>query len=258
MSQITSSMIGQGTIGAIVLGGEYAQHFARTLADNAISTDAISHGPIITVRIDNQTGAATDAVPQFSFGYVDTATGAENISLRMNNAETAVGTEGTPHLVIIGSELGLTTEVFSIQLTDMDFGTGETNALRVIPGELIDINTTFPVTYVPASERSWVLAPQVTRWRSRYRGQRESWKINLEMNQFLYDIRKLWEGNQTVTNNLNEFLYNLEYGVPDSVDYVRPYSIGNDALPGSQDLILRLERLLKRVERLENPPILTG
>ena len=122
-----------------------------------------------------------------------------------------------------------------------------------------------PTLYADTKQRYWILAPQTTKWRHRYRGQRESWKINLEMNQFLYDVRKLYEGTITVSQNLANNLYNLEFGLTISPTYsitydddslydssAIDYGIDGIELTGEQDYILRVTRLLKRVEKLES------
>lgn len=47
------------------------------------------------------------------------------------------------------------------------------------------------ITYHQYDARALLSAPQFVRMRSRYRGPRESYKFNLESQQFLYDVRRL-------------------------------------------------------------------
>lgn len=46
--------------------------------------------------------------------------------------------------------------------------------------------------YSEVSYQDFVTQPQLIRWRSRYRGQRESFKMNSEMKAFQFDIAKLY------------------------------------------------------------------
>ena len=124
-------------------------------------------------------------------------------------------------------------------------------------------------------------APQVTRTRVRHRGQRESEKNNLEMYQFLFDIRELYE---LINFNSSTYYYDahsIEYGsalttyswssyYPTQI-YDDPSSTYNSSdydgpiftstpdneltpfnIPGSDDIIMHLSRLLTRVKALEN------
>jgi len=146
-------------------------------------------------------------------------------------------------------------------------------------------NISIDVLYSETNKRSWILAPQLVRWRSRYRGQRESHKTNLEMQQFLFDIRRLYEAldftNYTVSGNS----VNLEFGINldgyywssyypsqsyddseyDLDEYDGPIftSVPDDDLialdlTGYNDIVMRLNRLLKRVEELEGSRIDIG
>lgn len=50
-----------------------------------------------------------------------------------------------------------------------------------------------PNFYVSVPNRHFVTQPQLIRWRSRYRGPRESFKINSEMKALQYDIAKIYQ-----------------------------------------------------------------
>ncbi len=125
----------------------------------------------------------------------------------------------------------------------------------------------------------FIMAPQLTRWRSRYRGQRESYKVNLEMQQLLFDIRKLYEQVSFTTAYIANNSINLEHGVSlvgfywsnyyptqiydtstyDADEYDGPVTssipsedLNELDLTGTNDIVIRLSRLLKRVETLEH------
>lgn len=136
------------------------------------------------------------------------------------------------------------------------------------------------VLYQSINQPFLIFAPQLVRWRHRYRGPRESYKVNLEMQQFLYDTRKLYEGIDMNSNNFITDSYGIEFGVNldtyfwssyyptqiydnssstyDSAEYDGPIFVSVPSIDlvalditGSNDIIMRLNRLLKRVEALE-------
>lgn len=126
------------------------------------------------------------------------------------------------------------------------------------------------ILYAPINKRVQVSAPNFTRSRARFRGQRESFKINTEIHQLAYDLHKLYEKydslNTTLTINLSTIenggqigrtLYFTAEGVPGVL-----YGIAvnwNDASPADESLMLdgtialidRLTRLEKRISDLE-------
>lgn len=99
----------------------------------------------------------------------------------------------------------------------------------------------------------WISQPQLIRWRNRYRGVIESAKINLEMQQILYDLRRISERTTDAENLLESNLNNIEYGASlngtflwSSTNTLAPVTI-----PGTNDFIRRLNALQVRIKSLE-------
>ena len=146
-----------------------------------------------------------------------------------------------------------------------------------IIGQYVNRNV-INVLYSLNQPNNTIYAPQLIRSRSRHRGPRESEKINLEMYQFLFDVRKLYE---LVGFNTNTYYYvsdSIEYGSSlttyfwsnfyptqsydastyDADDYDGPIFTGPPSneltsfnIPGSDEIIIHLNRLLTRVKALE-------
>jgi len=145
-------------------------------------------------------------------------------------------------------------------------------------GYIIESNIGINVLYEDPDTSYYIMAPQLTKWRSRYRGQRSSYRANLEMQQLLYDLRKLYEISSLTTAFIATNSTNLEYGINLTQYFWTDYypSEAYDAssydqneydgpafqtvpveeqvaldLPGTNDIVMRLNRLLRRVETLE-------
>lgn len=103
--------------------------------------------------------------------------------------------------------------------------------------------------YTQTDRRGYISAPQFIRSRARYRGQRESFKINTEIAQLLYDLRKLYEKYDTLKVTLDARLYVLEHGGSISG---ATYGTSDEAfvIPGVEELAVRLTRLRERVGAL--------
>jgi hypothetical protein len=98
------------------------------------------------------------------------------------------------------------------------------------------------VFYHAVDRRAFVSQPQLTRWNHRYRGYRESPKINVESAQLLYDVRKLFEHTKGVRVKV---LANIATALEGGVVVPTETTIGLDAL------INRVSRLTERVRMLE-------
>jgi hypothetical protein len=112
------------------------------------------------------------------------------------------------------------------------------------------------VLYNPVDITNWIQQPNLTRWRHRYNGVKESLKINQEIGQYYYDIHIL----ETRHNSINDFLQILLDDVEYGVDYVQVQSnVGQPAYDqfeaisttGMKDIITNLENLRQRVRDLE-------
>lgn len=114
--------------------------------------------------------------------------------------------------------------------------------------------------YSNDDRRRWFSAPQYVRQRHRYRGVRESEKMNLEMDQFAFSVRNLYgdynefretiadyagilrEGQDPLLSESGAVLYYSEAGGPEQVVRVA----------GVHALAARLGELRKRLDYLES------
>lgn len=103
-----------------------------------------------------------------------------------------------------------------------------------------------PVLYFDVDLRTQLSAPQFTRTNQRYRGVRESWKIDLELKQTYFSITRLYERYEALKEQADyNVLYLTQGGVTD---------MGADpdlVTPGLDELITRVANLNARVKRLE-------
>jgi len=120
----------------------------------------------------------------------------------------------------------------------------------------VNAQTAESVLFQPVDNTNRVHQPNFTRWRHRLRGPRESYKINLEMDQFYYDIQTLKIRYDIVRDNLDYITgHYTEGGAMTGVEVAWEL----DATPGEEDLVLeglnnlsaRIESLRERVRKLE-------
>lgn len=112
------------------------------------------------------------------------------------------------------------------------------------------------VLYNTIDKRNWVYQPNFTRWRHRWRGVRESLKINTEISQFYYDATRLNTRVDEVNTQLAETIDLIDNG--GSVEGVN-FQWDTDAtpniekleLPGMKEVALRAEKLRNRIRNLE-------
>lgn len=106
-----------------------------------------------------------------------------------------------------------------------------------------------PTFYFDTDIRAQFSAPQFTRLRHRYRGVRESWKVNLEIDQLLFSITDLYRRYNILHDNFvlaKELL--IEGG---AVTGVTDYDDDPMVLDGLDSLIQQVAALKARVKRLE-------
>lgn len=104
-------------------------------------------------------------------------------------------------------------------------------------------------TYDLRDIRYWVYQPNIVRWRHRFRGVRESLKINQEIGQYFFDI-----------NNARQKMTTVETTQEDNVDLVlnggEVQDVGiliDDATPAIEDMILPgFESLAGSFARIRN------
>lgn len=66
-----------------------------------------------------------------------------------------------------------------------------------------------PILYTETDRSTWLTTPSVVRYRAIYKGPRESYKINEEINAFLYDIRRITEVQGEARANLETYITSL-------------------------------------------------
>jgi hypothetical protein len=105
--------------------------------------------------------------------------------------------------------------------------------------------------------RYWVYQPNFTRHRHRFRGVRESEKVNQEIVQYYYDLKRVELMNATTYDSLEDYEDSIVDGA--IVDDLLYNWYGDDVvtdeplvLLGTTDLAARLETLRKRIGFLEN------
>lgn len=90
-----------------------------------------------------------------------------------------------------------------------------------------------PLFYWNVDTSQFIFQPQTTRWRSRFRGPRESWKQNLEMDQIAYDIYQLY--NRTWKDQIvfENYQYDIEFGSIKNTGVGYPYDTTLDIFDSS-------------------------
>lgn len=118
-----------------------------------------------------------------------------------------------------------------------------------------------PVFYFDYDRREHFSAPQFTRMRHRYRGVRESHKVNLEIDQIGFSLHKLYEGDHQFRSEFADKATLLMQGGPIPVKIGGSYAYpGQDVYPtqevfplsGDDVLLLGLEGLATKIARLQS------
>lgn len=104
-----------------------------------------------------------------------------------------------------------------------------------------------PVFYADINKRNFFSAPQFNRMRHRYRGPRESSKINLEVDQISFSLHKLYETYNAIFGDFRTYANLLLEGGDTEVDSLS----GDLVLDGLEELTARVVALDKRVKALE-------
>lgn len=108
--------------------------------------------------------------------------------------------------------------------------------------------------YAAINKDEWIYAPAFVRQRHRYRGQRESIKMNSEISGLRLDVSRLYEKYQTLHDRTLEYLQNCVNGgsvsakfyfADDPVPALNPF-----AFSGVNDISLRIDMLRQRMRSL--------
>lgn len=112
------------------------------------------------------------------------------------------------------------------------------------------------VFYTRIDKKSLVYQPSYTRVRHRYRGHRESHKVNLEMSQMYAELARIDIDLSSVEDNFENHIENILTGI----NYSDIYFTDQDATPtneavaitGLNDFMGKLQALEQRIARLED------
>lgn len=111
--------------------------------------------------------------------------------------------------------------------------------------------------YSDDNRRIYFSAPQFTKFRHRFQGPRESQKINLEIDQLYYSIRKLYDKQEEFQYKFVEKADLLLGGYPADLDYPGSNTFPSAELfpdldlSGIEEFAERLDKLQRRVQALE-------
>ena len=109
------------------------------------------------------------------------------------------------------------------------------------------------IFYTPRGYRERFLSPQFTRMRQRYKGPKDSYRVNLLHSQMRYMFTKLYEQIETVRTNFKRNADTFDLGeTPAGVTHG---TTSGDAValdvPGIDEMARDLEALKYRIESLE-------
>lgn len=115
-----------------------------------------------------------------------------------------------------------------------------------------------PLVYAEVDRRNWLLQPNFVRSRARFRGPRETEKINLEINQMYYDLHRTRAKMDATASNLEAFIQRFEGGVSfEDIDLRAEWTDPLDPdeqtveLLSMTELARQIDRLRSRVKSLE-------
>lgn len=96
-------------------------------------------------------------------------------------------------------------------------------------------------------DKEWFAAPQLTRWRHAWKSPKSSYKINIEMDQFLFDITKLRADYTEMAQRV------LQIGVDmyEGVDLDAEFDSDPVEILGVTDLVAIADQLSRNMRRME-------
>lgn len=116
------------------------------------------------------------------------------------------------------------------------------------------------ILFSMVDRKEYIDAPTLVRWRSRYRGPRESIKINTESSATLYDLRRLYEKQVVLEAQLTLNLNSIEDGGLVGTTQVKwgAEALAPVSLLGIDEMNTRVSSLRKRLESLDLSFFLTN
>lgn len=102
--------------------------------------------------------------------------------------------------------------------------------------------------YQETEKQTWLYEPSSSRSRQRYRGPRESYKINLEISSFLFDVKNINKKmNQLIQSSLRYAAYISRGADLDGASYADSFT----SLIGVLDMSSQVEDLKNRITEME-------
>lgn len=101
------------------------------------------------------------------------------------------------------------------------------------------------ILYTMLDRRKWIMAPNFVRTRHRYRGYRESAKINLEIHSMTYDLKRIKKQIIDLQSTWDQYLTDLVSGV------VLDLTSTTLTVEGLDSLNARVANVMRRIQSLE-------
>lgn len=103
--------------------------------------------------------------------------------------------------------------------------------------------------YNEVDRKKWIYQPNFSRSRQRYRGNRESAKINLEISQFVFDINNINKKIQDLLETTLRFSAYIARGA--TIEGVEYSPLGDNEMIGLVQMSSEVEDLKNRIQEME-------
>jgi hypothetical protein len=103
--------------------------------------------------------------------------------------------------------------------------------------------------YNEVDRRKWIYQPNFSRSRQKYRGNRESYSINLEISQFVFDVYNIHKKMTTFVETTMRYSSYISRGA--SISDVEYSGTGSNVMTGLLDMSSEVEDLKNRVKEME-------
>ena len=106
-----------------------------------------------------------------------------------------------------------------------------------------------PLFYEEVNKKSWFYQPNLSRSRQRYRGTRESAKLNLEIQQFLYDVYRINSKSDALISTSVRYAAYISRGT--TIEDIEFSGTNDNAIVGLTQMSSDVEDLRNRIIELE-------
>lgn len=103
--------------------------------------------------------------------------------------------------------------------------------------------------YDEVDKKKWIYQPNFSRSRQRYRGNRESAKINLEISQFVFDINNIYNKINALLQSSMRYSAYITRGA--SIDDTQYSGTGDNEMMGLLQMASEVEDLKNRIQEME-------